>query len=134
MAHLTKPTPSEVRTIITTSLDDASIQVFIDDAELIGHGCPVLDTYPTSHQKAIVRWLTAHLIASVAKGGVAGQITSKSLGDASESYAAGQLGSDLASTSYGKQAIALDPSGCLERVGKMRAFVMNVGPDYGGKK
>lgn len=126
-----KPTPTEVRVIITTPLDDTSVQVFIDDAAMIADQCPKVATYPIAQQKAIVRWLTAHLLANANKG-AAGQLTSKSLGDASESYASGSAGVDLASTSYGKQAIALDPSGCLERVGKKRAFAFALGTNYGG--
>ena len=130
----TKPTPTEVKTIIATSLDDASVQVFIDDAALIADQCPAVLSYPDDRQKAIVRWLTAHLIASANRSSGGGQLTSKALGDASESYAVGTAGTELASTSYGRQAIALDPSGCLERVGKTRAFVFSVGGSYGGPK
>lgn len=107
------PTPTEVRTIITTSLDDAALTVFIADAAMMVDQCPKVAAYPDAQQKAIVRWVTAHLIAVTAQGGVAGQLTSKSLGDASESYASGAVGSDLKSSPYGQQAIALDPSGCL---------------------
>ena len=117
---LAKPELSAVRAIIGTDLSDPQVQSVIDDAALLAEGCPKIAGYDAARQAAIVKWLAAHLIASTARTGV---LTQKSLGDASESYARAQTGMNLSGTSYGQQALALDPSGCLARLGQRSAFV-----------
>jgi uncharacterized protein DUF4054 len=116
---LTQPNAAAVRAIIETSLTDDQVSSVIADAALLAEGCPAVAGYDPDRQSAIIKWLAAHLIASTARSGV---LTQKSLGDASESYARPATGLNLAGTSYGQQAIALDPSGCLARLGQQRAF------------
>jgi len=113
------PEVSAVRAIIGTGLSDPQVQSVIDDAALLAEGCPAVAGYDAPRQKAIIKWLTAHLIASTAHAGV---LTQKALGDASESYARPQTGLNLAGTSYGQQALVLDQSGCLAALGGKRAF------------
>jgi hypothetical protein len=120
MMALTTPSVAAVRGIITTDLTDPQVQAVIDDAALLAEGCPVVAGYPAARQSAIVKWLAAHMIASTARTGV---LTQKALGDASESYARAQVGLNLSGTTYGQQALALDPSGCLARLGQRSAFV-----------
>lgn len=110
------PSVAEVRTIISTTLADASITAIIADAALLAENCPVIEGYSVALQKAIVKWLAAHFI-SAQKGG---QLMQKTLGDASESYAAPQTLMGLNGSVYGQQAILLDASGCLERLGKLK--------------
>jgi hypothetical protein len=117
---LAVPTPADVRIVITTALDDAAITALIGDAALIAEACPMVAGYDALRQIAIIKWLTAHLIAQ--QSGQAGALTQKTLGDASESYASGQMGTNLQASRYGQQAIALDPSGCLAQLGQRRAF------------
>jgi hypothetical protein len=108
-----------VRVVIATALTDPQVQALIDDAALIAEACPMVATYEAARQKAIVKWLTAHLISQ--QSGKGGQLTQKALGDASESYAAGTMGMNLGGSRYGIQALALDPSGCLAQLGMRRA-------------
>lgn len=114
-----KPAVADVRIIISTGLIDASLQAVIDDAALIAEGTCV-ESYDAARQKAIVKWLTAHLLASTNDGAA---VVSKKLGDASESFSRSTLGDALKGTHYGQQAIALDTNGCLANLGKQRAIM-----------
>lgn len=117
---LSLPSASDVRVVIKTTLTDLQIDAIIADAALLAEGCPVIEGFLATRQAAIVKWLTAHMLASTnAAGG--GALTSKSLGDASEDYARPTLGSGLSGTTYGMQALALDTSGCLAGLGKINA-------------
>lgn len=115
------PSVAEVRAVITTTLGDEQVQARIDDAALIVDGCPAIVVMSDAQQKAIVKWVAAHLIASSTAEGA--QVLSKKLGDASETYSRASLGIGLAGTYYGQQALLLDPTGCLARRGRQRAFV-----------
>lgn len=106
---VTNPTATDVRAIISTSLTDDQLDSLISDAALIAGDCIL--SLDEARQTAIIKWLAAHLIVSTA--GSRGALTSKKMGDASESYAAPQLGSGLRSTVYGQRALDLDPNGCL---------------------
>lgn len=117
---LAKPEVSAVRAIIGTDLSDPQVQSVIDDAALLAEGCPKVGGYDLARQTAIVKWLSAHMLASTAAAGV---LTQRALGDASESYMRPIAGLNLSGTSYGQQALALDPSGCLARLGQRSAFV-----------
>jgi len=120
---LTLPTPADVRAIIATSLDDGQLQAVINDAALIAEACPAVAGYPAARQASIVKYITAHLLAGSAGSSTgSGAITQKALGDASESYAAGQLGMDLKSSAWGQKALLLDPSGCLATLGRQSAY------------
>jgi len=120
---LALPTLADVRAIIATSLTDGQLQAVIDDAALIAEGCAAVAGYPATRQAAIVKYITAHLLAGSAGSATgSGAITQKALGDASESYAAGQLGMDLKSSQWGSKALLLDPSGCLATLGRQRAY------------
>lgn len=123
-----EPTVGDVRIIITTSMTDDQIQAIIDDASLMVHRCVLV--LACDLQAAIIKWVTAHLIASLstASSGGTGVVTGESLGDASISYAKPQLQSfGLASTTYGLQAIGLDPNGCLTTIGLRRTLVEVLG-------
>ena len=113
---VTLPTVAAVRVIITTSLDDASVTAFITDAAAMVANC--IASLDAAVQTTIVKYTTAHLISLSGNGGTDALMTSKRLGDASESYArpSGD-GAGLSSTSYGKMAIGFDPNGCLATLG-----------------
>lgn len=118
---LTTPTATEVKAIIATTLSDAAVDAFIADALLLVEDCPAVELVSTNKQKAIIKYLAAHLI--VCSNPKLATVTQQSLGDASESYAAAPVGNDLRSTQYGSQALLLETSGCLEGLGKRKAFV-----------
>lgn len=119
---LATPTASSVRLVINvpSTVADEDIDEFIADAAALVSRCSAVLALDEVTQKAIVKYVTAHLLSQ--RFGTAGPLISKALGDASESYAAGvrTYGTGLMSTFYGQQAVALDPTGCLERVGKMK--------------
>lgn len=121
---LSLPSPAEVKAIIPTDLDDTGVQGFIDDAAALGKRC--LTPLDPDLQKTILKWLSAHLIQVAGKSTGEGfanvAVTSMKLGDASESYARGAVGSNIASTPYGQQAVLLDPNGCLARLGVRQPF------------
>lgn len=130
MSAICEPTVEDVRVIITTGMSDAQVQAMIDDAALLVNRC--ITTLACDLQATIIKWVTAHLIASTstATSGGTGVLTGESLGDASFSYAKPQLQSfGLASTTYGLQAIGLDPNGCLTTLGLRRTRVEVLGSE-----
>lgn len=117
------PSVAEVRAIITTSLEDDQVQYYIDDAALLVEDC--VSSLDEARQKAIVKWTAAHLIAS-SPAGATRVVTSQKLGDASETYATGQVtGAGLGGSAYGIQAMSLDPNGCLAGLG-LRPIIFDV--------
>lgn len=113
---VSKPTAAQVIALTGTSLAEATVSAIIDDAALLVEGC--VSTYSADRQAAIVKWVAAHLIASTGSEGV---LTSDKLGDAQQSYARAQTGMALRGTTYGQQALLLDTTGCLSRLGMGRA-------------
>lgn len=121
-----RPTVDDVRAIIGQSdLTDDQINSYIDDAILITENC--IKNLSPNRQKAILKYVVAHLLYTTGllddTNSVA--LTSRRLGDASETYARSELGKGLASSPYGQRAIELDPNRCLETIGnqKRKAFV-----------
>jgi hypothetical protein len=119
---LTQPTTSEVKAVIIlpAGLADETIQLMIDQATVVAEMCPAIEAQSTRAQKSILMWLAAHLLA--VNYGKSGPTINKSLGDASEGYAAGvrMFGAGLSSTMYGQNALLLEPTGCLEKLGKLK--------------
>jgi hypothetical protein len=121
---LSLPSVEEVRAVITTALTDAQIEAIILDASLTVDQCPAVAGYDADVQAAIIKYWTADLLSMInAQGG--GAITADRLGDASRSYSVANLDKGAISY-YRQQAFALDPSGCLRRLGKARATVEKV--------
>lgn len=118
---LATPTATEVKAIIATTLGDAAVDAFVADALLFVEDCPAVALVSASKQKAIIKYLAAHLI--VCSNPTLATVTQRSLGDASDSYAVAPAGNDLRSTTFGQQALLLETSGCLEGLGKRKAFV-----------
>lgn len=115
---LQKPTPGDVIDLTGTKLDTAVVSAIIDDAALIAEDC--LSSLTGDRQKAALKWLSAHLVASTSDTGAA-PMTSKKLGDASKGWTRAQVGDGVSGTTYGQQAIAIAP--CLGRLGRPRASV-----------
>ena len=113
------PSVDDVRGIIDTALTDDQIEALILDAELIVHDC--VEVLDADRAAAIIKYVTADLIASAVASSGAGTLASQSLGDASESYGMGVLGGQFGQSTYWKKALLLDTYGCLARLGKARA-------------
>lgn len=120
----TLPTPAEVRAVITTALSDDRISALVNDAALIVERCVAGQS--EDRAKAIITYVTADLIASTVATGGGGARTAKALGDASESYASGGEGARFGTSAYWTRACMLDPTGCVERLGKRRATLQKV--------
>ena len=124
MAEPWFPTVASVRTLITTSLSDAQVAEIMEDAYAMTARC--IDSLPDATKKAIVKYVTAHIISGIPGASSmtgSGAVTSESLGDASISFASRTMGSDLRGSTFGEAALALDPFGCLNRIGKGTATV-----------
>lgn len=120
-----QPSVADVRAIIVipASVTDEVVEGFIDDAEALVSQCSAVASATDVVQKAILKYVTAHMLANLY--GTTGALQSKALGDASKSYGSGSrtFGTGLAGTHYGQQALLLDPTGCLARLGRQRAFI-----------
>lgn len=118
------PTVASVRVLISTTLTDEQIQEIMLDAHAMTARC--IDSLPEATKKAIVKYVTAHIISGIPGASSmtgTGAVSSESLGDASISFATREMGSDLKGTTFGQTAIALDPNGCLNRIGKGTATI-----------
>lgn len=116
---LQKPNVADVLAILGGEHSEPLIQSMIDDAALVADNL-CTQAYDAERQKAIVKWLAAHMVASTNREGV---LTSDKLGDAQQSYARATTGEGLKGTTYGQQALLLDINGCLSRLGKPRASI-----------
>jgi len=116
------PSVPEVRSIVVTAQDDTAVQGAIDDAALIVEPCAT--AWSDARAKSIIKWIAAHLLSSMSSSGPGGAkpVSSRSLGDASESYGRATLGDSLKGTTYGQQAITLDNECCLLKLGKRPAI------------
>ncbi len=125
---LATPTPTEVRAVISlpTSVVDATISSFIADAVLVVDRCPGVASLSAALQTAIVKYVTAHLLSQV--HGSSGSLSQESLGDAARSYAVATPTSPmgLGSSPFGRQALLLDSTGCLSKLGRSRVIFQKV--------
>jgi hypothetical protein len=113
---MAKISVDDVKSIIDTDLTDADIQAYVDDAYDV-----ITDIFSTD-KPVLQRWLAAHLIATSRER----QIDQAKAGPASATYS-GKTGTGLATTTYGQQALALDPTGKLAaRLGRKSASVTAV--------
>lgn len=112
------PTIRSLRAVVKTDVSDACLQDVIDEAYLLVGDCIV--GLEDARKTAIVRWTAAHILYSTSRLTNMRElrITSRKLGDASETYASGPTGEGLRSSIYGQRAIDLDPSGCLAGLGQ----------------
>lgn len=118
------PTVASVRVLITTSLTDAQIEEIMQDAYAMTARC--IDSLPDATKKAIVKYVTAHIISGIPGASSftgSGAVSSESLGDASISFATRTMGTNLNGSTFGEMAIMLDPNGCLNRLGKGKATI-----------
>ena len=107
---------NEVRDIITTSRTD--LQPFIIAANLLVTDVLGETDLLTAQLKEIERWLSAHFV-SISDGG-SGEVIEREIGETRIKYAV-ITGKNLGNTRYGQQALFLDTTGLLSKVGKSRA-------------
>lgn len=110
------PTVDSVRLIISTPLSDAAVAAAVTDAELLVGAC--IEGLEDDRAAAIVKYVAADLITSVVSTGGAGALTSRSLGDATDTWAS--QGAEFGKSAYWSRALMLDPNGCLAKLGKRR--------------
>jgi hypothetical protein len=116
------PDVPDVRAIIATELSDEQVEGLILDAELMVRTC--VASLDEERQCAIIKYVTADLIASAVEGAGAGAVTSSRLGDAADTYAAST--EFPGRSSYWDKAVLLDPNGCLRKLGRKSAFFEKV--------
>lgn len=114
---------TEVKQIITTTMTDADVDVFIAAAnrlvtDLIGSSTELSD----AQRKDIEWWVTAHLIASTREH----QPQAEGAGDAKITYQ-GSTAMGLDSTYYGQTAQVLDTTGIMAaKLGKQAIAITAV--------
>ena len=128
-------TIAEVEEIIQTDESDATIQACIDVANLIVTAGPAASSTPAlgaAHLKEIERWLSAHFVA------IKDPVSLRSVIGDSESWAfpasvTVAWGKGLNLTPYGQQAIAIDLTGELAKLGQKRGS-FRAGPREDGSR
>ena len=105
----------EVKNLIPgCTIDNAIVESIIADATNLANGLLTdCDDLSTAETNSIIKWLAAHMLAS----GPCRQAMREKLGVAEVEYDK-QTGTDLASTSFGRMAIALDRCGKLKEASK----------------
>lgn len=109
-------TSAEVKKIIDTTED---VNACIDAANVLVTERLGGTTLSTSHLKEIERWLAAHFVAC----SIDRQASSVKVGAAQDTYMGQSEGEGLKATTYGQQAIMLDSTGILNKLGKKLARV-----------
>lgn len=120
-------TATEVKQIITTTLSDEAIGVFITPANLLVTS--KLGTLGMSDEllKEIERWLSAHFISIFLQSDKndGGTMTRDKVGESEREWKVSQQFKEntLGMTNYGKQAVLLDTSGTLVDLGKRKVKI-----------
>ena len=111
---------SDVTAILKScTIDDAVVDVFIDDAEEYLNTIFATDmTISSTLIDKIERWFVAHMIAST----ICRTTSEEKVGDASVKYT-GKWDKNLDSTPYGQMVKQLDTTGKLANTGKMAASI-----------
>lgn len=115
---ISKPLASDVIELTGTELSSSVVSLIIDDAALAAEKC--LLTLGAERQESALKWLAAHMITATSDQS-SQTISSSKLGDASDSYAKGQLGQGISGSFYGQQALAIAP--CLAGFGVARSTI-----------
>jgi len=106
----------EVIDLLQIDINETLVQKYIDYATLIVADC----NWQQDRKDAIINWITAHLITSTDEYR---QVVSESYGNASITFSSGPIGESLKSTTYGQQALLLDNTGCLNKLGKSKGTI-----------
>ena len=108
-------TPTEVKAILDTQLEDATVEIFIMPATLLVDRIESEDTANTldaATLKEIERWLAAHFTSIRDQ-----RVASETAGPVSQSYQY-KVGLNFNLTMYGGTALALDTTGFLASLQK----------------
>ena len=115
-------TPTEVKQILDTTLDDTTIETYITSADgLVNQVLGTDTTLTDASLKSIELFLTAHLIASTREQ----QIIKAEAGGASVTYQ-GITGKGLEATFYGQQVLILDVTGKFKQLASKPASIKAV--------
>lgn len=116
-------TTTDVRVLIDTALEDASVEAFILSAETFMDSNLGSAGLSVALYDEITKWLTAHMIAISRER----QAIEEEAGGAKIKYS-GTFGEGLKSTSYGQMAVSLDTSNTLMAIanGKKLVYVYTV--------
>src|SRR4030066_1260617 len=121
---------TEVKEVFITDLTASAIDPLIIAANLFVTAKLSSQGLSTELLKEIERYLTAHLISSLAgrEEGVAGTVISEGAGSANRTYKSLDLSifGVLSSTPYGMIAISLDTSNTLLKIGKRSSFIRTI--------
>jgi len=122
-------TGDEVKEIIGTSLTASEIAPMITAANILVTARCASAGYSIAELKEIERWLAAHFVTARDRST---SLSSKTIGEASETYSQSQASSSyaLGSSPYGQQALLLDYLGCLTTLGKQKATLKFYGATH----
>lgn len=119
-------TATEVKEIISTSLEDLALAAFITAANLtVTEKLTSNDVLSDDQLKEIERWLSAHFLAMSNKDLQARDANEEENLDASIKYA-GKTGLNLDATRFGQVAKAIDASGILAEIGQTGVLIQAV--------
>lgn len=105
---MARVTEADVRAVIDTSLDSASVTSLIDVASTTIDNLFADETVTEAVLTEIERWMAAHFIQLREQG----NLRKEKLGDGEDEYLQG--GEGFESTTYGQTAVAMDPTGALK--------------------
>jgi len=122
MARRTNPTM--VRSVATQIASSVDLSIFIDTASKIVDKVEVCAGSELDDQQLalIETWLTAHFYSVTNPVAM-----SKKIGEAETRYQERTMGMGYDGTMYGQQALAIDTSGCLRKLGKQKATIKWLG-------
>lgn len=121
-----RTTPGAVRAIGESFPSSANLDPYIDTASKLVDKVAQCDTdgeMDDQHLELLERWLAAHFYAVTRRPAK----LSRKIGAASTTYHRGMLGKGYESSPYGQQALALDVTGCLRKLGRQKAGATWVG-------
>ena len=120
---MSRSAPSDVKAIIDTSLDDATIQLWIDVANSIVNANVGCINSSETILKQIETNLSAHFVSLLNPGGGGQVVTAEKAEQLSTTYASAQnVTESINTTVYGTAANALS-GGCLATYDKAKATV-----------
>ena len=120
-----RTTPTAVKIVIDTSLEDNAIESFITTANLMVNKIFEDVDLGEDLMAEIEKWLAAHLIASSRERAV----TREEVDGVRIDYA-GNYGKNLESTPYGQVVSSLDTTGKMASIGLKQAGLWSVSSDY----
>lgn len=125
------PLAADIRKIVSAP-ESVDLAPIAEAADLIVDGCTASSSYTAERIAAIKKWVGAHLFASTDMGRES-RLVSETLVDLSQTFAV-SVGKGFHLTTYGQQAMLLDPDGCLAQLSQKQSDgVITPGLDWLGK-